>query len=49
MLLINYSRSFIEESINSLLNIFNDGLGVYDLLDNNFICTLIGNEDYPGL
>lgn len=45
-----YKNLYTEEGINSLLDLFDEGLGVTELLDNGFICS-IKNDDkkYPGL
>lgn len=39
-----------EVGINSILNIFDEGLGVDELLDNGFICSILPDDKtYPGI
>lgn len=39
-----------EQGINSILNLFDEGLGVDELLDSGFICSIpIDNKEYPGI
>lgn len=45
-----YKKSYLEEGINSIFNILDEGLGVTELLDSGFICTIKrGDKNYPGI
>ena len=49
--LINvYKNIYTEEGINSILNLFDEGLGTSELLDSGFICSIpVDDKKYPGI
>lgn len=45
-----YKKVLSEEGINSILNLFDEGLGVEELIDNSLICAIpCDDKDYPGI
>lgn len=49
-LLKEYKHIYTEEGINTILDLFDEGLGVTDLLDNGFICSIpVNDPKYPGI
>lgn len=45
-----YKKVSSETGINTILNLFDEGLGIDELLDNGFICAIpINDEKYPGI
>lgn len=47
---IEVQKYYTEEGISSILNLFDEGLGVEELLDNSFICAIQkDNKKYPGI
>lgn len=45
-----YKQLYTEKGIDSLLDLFDDGLTVEELLDNSFICAIDANDKkYPGI
>lgn len=49
-LIPTYKAMYSEEGINSVFNIFDEGLGVTELLDSGFICTIKADDkNYPGI
>ena len=49
-LLPSYKTLYTEEGINTILNLFEEGLGVSELLDSGFICSIKpDDEKYPGI
>lgn len=45
-----YKKVYSEEGVNSILNLFDEGLGVSELIDNGFICSIAYNDlNYPGI
>lgn len=49
-LLPSYKTLYTEEGINSLFNLLDEGLGVNELLDSGFICTIKPDDkNYPGI
>lgn len=49
-LIPTYKIMYSEEGINSIFNIFDEGLGISELLDSGFICTIKAEDkNYPGI
>lgn len=49
-LLPSYKVIGSEQGIKSILNLFDEGLGVEELLDSGFICSIpVDDENYPGI
>lgn len=49
-LLPSYKLICSEQGINSILNLFDEGLGVEELLDSGFICSIpVDDQNYPGI
>ena len=45
-----YKSLYTEEGIDTILNLFDEGLGVDELLDNSFICSIRPDDkNYPGI
>lgn len=44
-----YKTLYTEEGVDTILSLFDEGLGVTELLDNGFICSIKNNEKYPGI
>lgn len=45
-----YKKVYSEEGVNSILNLFDEGLGVSELIDSGFICSIAYNDlNYPGI
>lgn len=45
-----YKTLYTEEGVNSVLNLFDEGLGVSELLDSGFICSIpVDDANYPGI
>ena len=45
-----YKKAYSEQGITDILNLFDEGLDVNDLLDNGFICSIKpGDKNYPGI
>lgn len=49
-LIPTYKETYSEEGINTIFNIFDEGLGITELLDSGFICTIKSKDkNYPGI
>lgn len=49
-MLDGYKELYSEEGINSVLNLFDEGLGISELLDSGFICSIKPDDKkYPGI
>lgn len=49
-LMETYKNLYTEEGVNTVLNLFDEGLGVSELLDSGFICSIEPNNSrYPGI
>lgn len=45
-----YKNTYSEQGIDTILNLFDEGLGVNELLDNGFICSIeVDDTRYPGI
>lgn len=45
-----YKTLYTEEGVETILELFEEGLGIEDLLDNGFICSIKpDNSKYPGI
>ena len=45
-----YKNTYTEEGINSVLDLFDEGLGISELLDSGFICSIpVDDKKYPGI
>lgn len=45
-----YKETSSEEGINSILNLFDEGLGINELIDSGFICSILPDDNkYPGI